>query len=200
MPISTIAFTAFNGWVDATDPNNIPSDVRIISAADLLRYETFGSVGSSKINEIAGVVNGHTTTLATNGTAITKAQTDATKGITDAATANTAISTINTTLASHTTDITNLKKAPVVLTKTTSYTALPADRYILTNGASVTITLPTAAAAAAGDLLTVKNINAASATVAAAASGGTIDGAATTTLAQWAKITLLSDGTNWFLV
>jgi YD repeat-containing protein len=37
-----ISFDPFLGWVDATDPNNIPDDARVIGAGDLLRYENLG--------------------------------------------------------------------------------------------------------------------------------------------------------------
>lgn len=37
-----ISFDAYTGWVDVTDPNNLPPDLRIIGAADLLRYENLG--------------------------------------------------------------------------------------------------------------------------------------------------------------
>jgi hypothetical protein len=37
-----ISFDPYTGWVDVTDPNNLPPDARTIGAADLLRYETLG--------------------------------------------------------------------------------------------------------------------------------------------------------------
>lgn len=37
-----ISFAPYNGWVDVTDPNNLPPDARMITAADLLRYENLG--------------------------------------------------------------------------------------------------------------------------------------------------------------
>jgi hypothetical protein len=37
-----ITFAPYNGWVDVTDPNNLPPDARVIGAADLLRYENLG--------------------------------------------------------------------------------------------------------------------------------------------------------------
>lgn len=45
-----ISFDAYLGWVDITDPNNIPQDARVISANDLLRYEKFGLEASQHIN------------------------------------------------------------------------------------------------------------------------------------------------------
>lgn len=37
-----ISFDPFLGWVDVTDPDNIPEDVRVIGADDLLRFEQLG--------------------------------------------------------------------------------------------------------------------------------------------------------------
>lgn len=85
-----------------------------------------------------------------------------------------------------------------VATKTANYTAVDTDSVILANGATVTITLPSAVAAGAGRQYVVKNINAAPATVNATA--GTIDGAATVSLRQYDSRTFLSDGANWFII
>lgn len=79
--------------------------------------------------------------------------------------------------------------------KTASYTLLPADSIIVMNGTTLTATLPSAVTAATGRTYWVKNINASAVTLAATA--GTIDGAATKTLAQWAVARVVSDGTNW---
>lgn len=45
-----ISYNAFLGWVDATDPDNLPPEVRIIGASDLMRYENFGVAATTKIN------------------------------------------------------------------------------------------------------------------------------------------------------
>ena len=66
-----ISFDPFLGWVDTTDPNNIPVDVRIISAADLLRYENFGVATTTAVNSIITDV---ADTKASQGTAITDLQ------------------------------------------------------------------------------------------------------------------------------
>jgi len=47
-----ISFDPFLGWVDTTDPDNLPEDVRIIGADDLLRYENFGVAATTAINEL----------------------------------------------------------------------------------------------------------------------------------------------------
>ena len=47
-----ISFSPYLGWVDTTDPANIPANVRIIGAADLLRYEIFGQDATARINDL----------------------------------------------------------------------------------------------------------------------------------------------------
>lgn len=47
-----ISFNAYTGWVNVTDPANVPADVRIISAEDLLRYENFNTAAKTAINEL----------------------------------------------------------------------------------------------------------------------------------------------------
>lgn len=173
-----ISFTPFLGWTDATDPNNIPADFPIISASTLLRYENFGKDATAKINSIESTVEGHTTTLGTQGTDITSLKTWKT-GVD--------------------TDITNLKKQRALVTKTAAYTTVAADSVVIANSATaITITLLSAVTATAGKVFTVKNKGAGVVTVASAA--GTIDGAANKTLAQWASATFISDGANWFII
>jgi hypothetical protein len=46
-----VTFNEYTGWVDITDPDNIPPDARLIGAADLLRYENYMAVASTVINE-----------------------------------------------------------------------------------------------------------------------------------------------------
>lgn len=45
-------FDAFLGWVNVTDPNNIPPDARVLSADDLLRYEKLGVDTKAKFKEV----------------------------------------------------------------------------------------------------------------------------------------------------
>lgn len=47
-----ISFDAYLGWVNITDPNNIPEDARVISASDLLRYEKLGQDVVTKFAEV----------------------------------------------------------------------------------------------------------------------------------------------------
>ena len=65
--------------------------------------------------------------------------------------------------------------------------------------ADITLTLPTAASAGAGKMMTFKKVDAGTRKVIVAAAGvETIDGAATTELiTEYDSITLVSDGANW---
>lgn len=51
-----LSFDAFLGWVNITDPNNIPPDARVISADDLLRYEKLGVDTVAAVNGLAAEV------------------------------------------------------------------------------------------------------------------------------------------------
>jgi hypothetical protein len=89
--------------------------------------------------------------------------------------------------------------SPVLSTKTSNYSMTTSDAVIVANGSSLTITLPSAVTATAtGKFYTVKNIHTTSCTVASAA--GTIDGASTKSLVQYAALSVVSDGTNWMVV
>lgn len=180
-----ISFSAVTDWVDATDPNNIPADVRIIGASDLLRYENFGTQAAARINSIESTVESHATTLTDHATTLTDHGTD--------------IGNLESWKTNVDTDITALKKKLLpVVTKTTNYTTTAADDVIIGNGTSLTITLLSAATAGNGKVFRVKNKAATALTVASA--GGTIDGVATKSLAQWASLAAVSDGTNWFVI
>lgn len=165
-----IVFSPVLTWVDAADPNNIPPGFKIIMAADLLRYENWGKDGAARINSVESTVEGHTTSIGTLNTW---------KGTTD-------------------TDITNLKKLPALATKTANYTIVAADSIIIGNGTSITVTLPSAVTMTAGKTFRIKNRNSTTLTVGSTA--GTIDGAATKTLAQWASADFASDGANWYVL
>ncbi|MBT3368311.1 MAG: hypothetical protein HN416_14255, partial [Nitrospina sp.] len=70
---------------------------------------------------------------------------------------------------------------------------------LVDNAATLTITLPDAADAI-GLIFTIKNINT-TGTVTVATAGGNIDGATTQSLAaQFDFITVISDGTNWYII
>jgi hypothetical protein len=84
--------------------------------------------------------------------------------------------------------------------KTTSYNYALTDYVVIANGASVTLSLPDPTAVIKGLRYTAKNINAASATVNSQGSSKTLDGAASQSLAQWAKASYISDGAQWLTV
>jgi len=68
------------------------------------------------------------------------------------------------------------------------------------NGASLTATLPDPTLTISGTQNKVKNINASALTVVSAGTSKTIDGAASQSLAQWAKATYVTDGAQWYVV
>jgi hypothetical protein len=47
-----ISFDPYLGWVDTTDPDNIPQDVRTINASDLLRYENLGIAVADRVTDL----------------------------------------------------------------------------------------------------------------------------------------------------
>lgn len=88
-------------------------------------------------------------------------------------------------------------------TKTADYTITDSDRVILANpSAPITITLPTAAGRT-GRMFTIKKINASVINTVTVDGNGTetIDGSLTAILiVQNVSITIISDGSNWFVV
>lgn len=60
-----IDFTPYLGWVNVPDPANIPADVRIISAEDLLRYETFAASARTAVNELITTTEAHSSSIGT---------------------------------------------------------------------------------------------------------------------------------------
>lgn len=95
--------------------------------------------------------------------------------------------------------LTSLDAVDSLATKTSNYGMSIEDSLIISNGTSLTITLPSAVSAgASGKVYTVKNIHSTSATLASAA--GTIDGVTTKTLVQYAAYSVVSDGANWMVI
>lgn len=94
---------------------------------------------------------------------------------------------------------TTIAVTPSVKTVTASYTVLPADDVVVGNGTSITVTLPDPTTVSSKPY-GVKNINSTALTVNSAGTSRTIDGAASQSLAQWAKATYVSDGTQWLTV
>lgn len=86
-------------------------------------------------------------------------------------------------------------------TKTANYTLInDVDTTVAFNGTSLTATLPDPTTATVGSYFTIKNVNASALTVNSAGTSKTLDGAASQSLAQWAKATYVSDGTQWLTV
>jgi hypothetical protein len=96
--------------------------------------------------------------------------------------------------------VTPSQLAGALVTQTVNYSLAATDRYVVSNGTSLTMTLPDPTTAKVGQPYTVKNINSSSATVNSAGTSKTLDGAASQTIAQWAKATYVSDGTQWLTV
>lgn len=87
--------------------------------------------------------------------------------------------------------------AEVISSPTTNYTVAGTDTVVLASN-TITVTLPTAASST-GRKIFVKNIGTGTVTVATA--GGNIDGAATAVISkQYNAITVVSDGTNWWII
>lgn len=88
----------------------------------------------------------------------------------------------------------------LLATKTANYTHVDGDEIIVYNGTSLTATLPDPTTVVVGKRWTLKNINASALTVVSAGTTKTLDGAASQSLAQWAKAEYVSDGTQWLTV
>jgi hypothetical protein len=90
-----------------------------------------------------------------------------------------------------------------VVSKTSAYSIAETDDVVLCNatGGAFDVTLPDAADFK-GRRFTIKRLNSGShAVTVAAASGQTIDGASTSVLGtQYLAITVVSDGSNWFVI
>lgn len=90
----------------------------------------------------------------------------------------------------------------IVKTVTATYAMQPFDRVILADatGGGFTVTLPSAVGRHGQQPLTIKRTSASN-TVTIASAMGTIDGAATASLAaQWALRTVVSNGTDWLVI
>lgn len=85
----------------------------------------------------------------------------------------------------------------VLVSVTTTYSVAAGIAYVLANG-TFTVTIP-AASAITGRVIDIKNIGTGVITI--ATSGGTIDGSATISLdTQYNSVTVVSNGTNWFII
>lgn len=85
--------------------------------------------------------------------------------------------------------------------KTANYTITGGDQITIGNGSSITITLPDPTTTIHKNrIFIIKNINATALTLVSAGTSKTIDGAASQSLAQWAKMSVVCDGTQWFSI
>lgn len=82
--------------------------------------------------------------------------------------------------------------------KTSNHTLSIANDIVVSNGSNLTMTLPDAATIENGRQFVIKNIHSTNCTVASL--GGTIDGAATVTLAQWDSITVVAYSGAWYSI
>jgi DNA-binding protein YbaB len=87
----------------------------------------------------------------------------------------------------------------VTVTVNTTLTAA-SDITFVNSTTARTITLPDPTTVPIGQKYYVKNINTAATTVVSAGTSKTLDGAASQSLAQWAKAVYVSNGSQWFTV
>jgi hypothetical protein len=93
--------------------------------------------------------------------------------------------------------------AVAVKSVTAAYTMQPLDRIVLADATSApfTVTLPSAQGRHGQQALTVKRMNAGGNAVTVGAASGLIDGAATQSLgSQYARLSVVSDGTQWLII
>jgi hypothetical protein len=91
----------------------------------------------------------------------------------------------------------------VVQVDTITYEASPSDRYIIADDIAaedvITITLPSADDAGSGCTISVKKIGDIDNVVVDPAEGESIDGGTVTLLNQYDYVTVVSDGTTWWV-
>jgi len=96
-------------------------------------------------------------------------------------------------------NITNYQKILRTITnKTTSYTLLATDDFVIFNGTSLTATLPTVVGNS-GKSFEIKNINISQLTI-NTTSSQTIDGDLTLNLLQYEVLKIISNGSNWLII
>lgn len=91
---------------------------------------------------------------------------------------------------------------PNVVSKTTTYTAAANDYVIADATTAFTVTLPTAASAGNGSMISVKKIDSsANAVTIVVSGGGSIDNVSSDAIStQWQSHDYLSNGTQWYLI
>lgn len=94
--------------------------------------------------------------------------------------------------------VANLFVKPPYITKSATYTITSSDYLVNCTSGTFNLTLPTAASIE-GRVFVIKNSGAGVITL-NTTSSQTIDGAATVTLNQWDKVSVVSDGSNWLTI
>lgn len=88
-----------------------------------------------------------------------------------------------------------------VTTSATPYAVTTTDNIIFASAAvAQTINLPAASAGLVGRTITVKRVSATAPTVTVASLGGLVDGAANRTLNNYDSVTVVCDGSNWWVI
>lgn len=129
-----LVFNEFLGWVDLTDPDNIPPGARLILAADLLRYE-------NALKAIKDRVNLHDTSLVAMDPIITTLVSDLNIAEAALVTAQGNITTLTTNLNTANTNIAALTRG-VAAQATTTLQMVRANRFYIHTGGAGTYTLP----------------------------------------------------------
>jgi hypothetical protein len=129
-----LTFNAFTGWVDATDPNNIPPGLRLITASDLNRYEVFFGQLRDRINAHETSILANTPAIAALNNTMTTVQGNITTLQGNVTTLQGQMTTANTNIAALTRGVSVTSAATVNMVKT-NYA------YIHT-GAAATFNLP----------------------------------------------------------
>lgn len=92
-------------------------------------------------------------------------------------------------------------QATMYVTKTANFTLTQAEECVIFDGSSLTATLPDPTNnLMAARIYTIKNIHSTSLSIVSAGTSKTIDGASSKSLAQWEKMRVMSDGTQWLII
>lgn len=190
-----LTFAYVSDWVDYTDPTNVPAQIRVITAADLLRYE-------NALKDLVQRVNEHDTLVTNDGGAITQLQTRASEIETVNAAQGTTISQLTALVNQLQASVNALNRTTLVRSLTTAYTMLTTNRIHIHTGGAATYTLPAPGSSTNMDFV-VHNLGTGNLTL-QSASGSQIyaAGAASATVVLGASDTrvLASDGTYWVVV
>lgn len=188
-----LSFTPVTEWVDYTDPTNVPPSVRVISAADLLRYE-------NGIKQLVDRSNTHDSTLDSMQTTITGLSQQLSELNSKLSTQATTITTMNQTIGTQQTQINNLQRPIMVRSLVSAYTVSVANRIHVHTGGAATYTMPTAVGNIGVDFI-FHNRGTGTLTISSStqfwANGGAF---ATKSVLTNETFHVVSDGTNWVVL